>query len=349
MANVTGSGMTEYLAVFHRAYLETASAFLPTQLRDALLRSALLEPDVRGLVSTQFGAGYEYTGRGAGETTVEVSSRRVEYILTRDAPAKVRELPTMLSIGGHDGRILYLTLEGAFPVRLTSPEASVRLVDVRFVAGNWRQDLRFAELFGDRSFEFWSPANAAARGIRAARDESGLALLDLERSKQLGVSIGEYVSQFKAKTVLILGDYSDEGLPRLEEMRAILTRLGYQPALVKDVPDEPHLDLQQKVVALGSIARFVIIDDSSVSGHLVEFPAIQDNRWVTLVLRKEGSKHTYMTRGASLYSTVIHEASYTQHTMDQELIAGVQWADAKLQELKTDLDLRYPWRTDALP
>jgi hypothetical protein len=339
--------MGQYLDVFHRAYKEAVRIFLPSSLHGGLLRVSLLEHGVVGLVSTQYGAGYEYTGEGPPTTRVDVSSRRVEYMLVADAPARIRNLPSMFAIGGTNTAIMYMTLEGAFPFRLTTPSASIRLVDVGFRVRPWERRVRFAELFADRTTGFWSAAAAAEHGIQAARQEADLALLDVERADQLGTSIGLFIRDFKSKTVLVLGDYAEAGADRLNTIREALVHLGYQPVLVKDVPEQPHSDLQQKLVAIASIARFIVVDDSSASGHLVEFPLVQANRWVTLVLRLKGADGTFMTRGASVASNVIRESIYTADTLHSQLLDGVQWAEAKLKDLEHGFQTSYPWRSDS--
>jgi hypothetical protein len=149
--NVTAAQLVEHLDVFHHAYRESVRSFLPTPLHESLLRQALSEHHIRAFVSTQFGAGYEYTGEGPPGVSVKVASRRVEYIFLDDAPASVRKLPSMLAVGGHDTGVMYLTLEGGFPFRLTAPDASIRFVDVGFRVQPWNRIVRLAEIFADRT------------------------------------------------------------------------------------------------------------------------------------------------------------------------------------------------------
>jgi hypothetical protein len=50
-------------------------------------------------------------------------------------------------------------------------------------------------------------------------------------------------------------------------MAAALEELGYEPLLVKDVPDAlgfEHYDLLQKAVLIGSVSRFTVIDDTEL-------------------------------------------------------------------------------------
>jgi hypothetical protein len=112
-----------------------------------------------------------------------------------------------------------------------------------------------AEIFGNRTADFWSQENAISR----AKDEILLALSDLAQAKSLCVELGDYISRFKEKTVLILGDYNQPGKGRLISIRQTLNALGYNPVLLDEIPDDLHYNLQQKAVAIGSVSRFVIM------------------------------------------------------------------------------------------
>ncbi|MBI2999183.1 MAG: hypothetical protein HYY46_12185 [Deltaproteobacteria bacterium] len=122
-----------------------------------------------------------------------------------------------------------------------------------------------------------------------AKDEVLLALVHLRESEKRSIPLSQYLSNYKEKTVLVLGDYGNEGRKRLEEIKGALVQLGYAPLLLDEIPDDLHYDLQQKAVAVGSVARFVVIDDSSKSGHLVEYSHGQINRWILIILRLDSS------------------------------------------------------------
>jgi hypothetical protein len=186
-----------------------------------------------------------------------------------------------------------INVEGFFPLRFSSENTFIRLIDVQFAAQGWTRFVRYAELYGNRRSEFWSEAKAISR----AKDEILIALVDLKQSEKKVISISQYLKVFKQRTVLILGDYSPEGRKRLAAIGESIAHLGYSPIFLDDVPDDFHYDLQQKAVAVASVSRLVIIDDSSKSGHLVEFKDVQYNRWVTILLRLEGSESSFMTHG----------------------------------------------------
>ncbi len=140
-----------------------------------------------------------------------------------------------------------------------------------------------------------------------------------------------------------MGDYED-GMARFVDIGDELTRLGYDPLLIENVPGHLYQDLVQKVVAIGAIARFVIVDDSSKSGHLMEFELCKQNRWVTVILRGDGQGASCMTAAASIFSNVIVEKAYSLDAPDAAIFEAAEWAETKLEEVQRNLDATYPWR-----
>lgn len=336
--NLRDNILRDYIELFHRTYIDTAETYLPKDKLSLLLRYPLIKGRTIGYVSTQFGAGYEYVDADEQNVEVRVSSARIENFLI-GAPNRVRKLPPMFLLGKGSG-IGSLTIEGAFPFKLASTDASVRLFDVQFKALGWTRIVKFAELYGNRTVDFWSEKNA----ISKAKDEILLALVDIHEAAKKSVSLEEYLRTFKQKHVLILGDFSETGRKRLNSIKQILTDLGYVPILLDEVPDDLNYNLSQKATAVGAVARFIVIDDSSKAGHLVEFPHVQSNNWTTILLRLDGSEGTFMTKGASLYSKVIVEKTYTYSNLDQVLRYSVEWAEKTIIALKKESQEIYPWR-----
>ncbi len=337
--NLTGDILRKYIELFHQTYIDTAEKYLPKEILSSLLRYSLIKGRTIGYVSTQFGAGYEYVDADEQNIEVRVSSAQIEDFFT-GAPNRVRKLKPAFLIGGKNTTIGMLTLAGAFPFRLASINASIRLIDIQFKALDWTRIVKFAELYGNRTVDFWSENNAISR----AKDEILVALVDLNEAAKRSISLVEYLSRFKQKHVLILGDFSATGRQRLHSIKQILVDLGYVPILLDEVPDDLNYNLPQKATAVGSVARFIVIDDSSKAGHLVEFPHVQSNNWTTIVLRLDGSESTFMTKGASSYSKVILEKTYTLSSLDQILRESVEWAEQTIKELKRESQDIYPWR-----
>ena len=230
------------------------------------------------------------------------------------------------------GGVFQLTLEGAFPFRLLGPNAAFRFGQVAFKIGQWQREVEYAEIFGKREAEFWSKEQAIAR----AKDEVLAALAQTKRADARHLTLPEYITKFKERTVLLLGDYDGGGLERLNKMADALTSRGYDPIMIKDLPDQPVQDLSQKVATVGSLARFVIVDDSTKSGHLVEVQLCRLHNWITVLLRKGGKGASWMTAGASITSNVILEQEYDETNLVESLAKAAQWAEERYLNSNAD-------------
>ncbi len=199
--------------------------------------------------------------------------------------------------------------------------------------------IEFAEIYGERSAGFWSINEATNR----ASLEVLTAAHEVQRARQLQVPIHEYIARQKQQKVLVLGDYHGEGIARLEAIKASLKNLGYEPLLVKDIGDIPVIDLPSKVRILGNMARFVVVDDSTPSGHLYEVKLCKQNEWITVLLRANGIPASYMTAGAGITRQIIYEMAYDPAAPDSSLSESCSWAEAKRKEMQERFAETYPW------
>ncbi len=337
--NITEEGFSAYIDLFYSTLDTTASQYLREDLRDKLLHLSLLPARIVGYVSTQYGVAIEYEPANSTSITVRKGSARVEDLLVQ-APSRLSSTGPMIRIARKNIGLYGPTLSGAFPFRLVGKDASVTIADATFEAGAWKRIIQYAEVFGNRLRDNWSPEKAVSR----AKDEILAALVEAKRAEEKHLSINEYIDTFKKKTVLVLGDYDEQGLQRLHGIRKALEPLAYEPILIKDIPDHPHYDLRQKVIAVAAISRFVVIDDSSKSGHLLEVELCKQSNWVTILLRAGGAVGSWMTAGASHHSNVILEKPYDIRFPQIAVAEAVDWAENKLRELKTKFDNTYPWR-----
>lgn len=338
-ANVRDEDLRSYLESFHGTLQSTADQYLQPEFHKRLLHLSYMPASIKGYVSTQFGIAIEYLPSDSTSIEIVLGSQRAEDLLFQ-APKRIRDLAPQFNIGGSMCSMTNLRLEGTFPLRLTREAASISLFNMSFQAGPWKRNIHYAQLFGCRKAEDWSVAQAVAH----AKDEVLAALVEVQRADSSGVSLDQYIASHKAQTVLVLGDYRTDGLIRLDAIVKELDSLGYKPILLKDVPDHPHQDLSQKVVAIGAIARFVVVDDSSSSGHLMEIPICKQNNWVTILMRLDGIGGSWMTAGASNFSNVILELSYARNSIRDALIEGTKWAEEKIGSLEQRLSCIYPWR-----
>ncbi len=329
--NVTEDAFRTYLNLFHQTVETTAQQFLPPEHKTSLLHLSLLPARIIGYVSTQFGVAIEYIPSSQTEVQIVRGSARIEDIFVQ-APPFASHLNPMFNVQEGPPGIIYsgglfrLTVDGTFPFRLAGINASFRFGEVAFKIGGWHRDVEYAEVYGNRTTEFWSPEQAIAR----AKDEVLAALVQTKRAQEKNLSLVDYIQQFKERTVLLLGDYDNAGLERLRKIREIIVAHGYEPILIKDIPDQPVQDLPQKVSTIGALARFVVVDDSSKSGHLMEVQLCKLNNWVTILLRNNGQGGSWMTAGASVLSNVILEQGYDQENLTTRVSEAIGWAENKI-------------------
>jgi hypothetical protein len=340
--NVTTEDLEAYIVAFIKCLEESAAKYLPTEVRPQLLHLAALPARITGYVSSQFGVAIEYVK--AADTSIRIirGSARVEDLLV-PAPARCRDTGPTFRVAAQGVGFVGFSLEGAFPFRLMTAEASATFQDVAFMLGGHTKRIEFAEVFGDRSASNWSVGKAESR----AKDEVLAALVHVQQARSRQLPIAEYLNRFKDKAVLVLGSYEPEGNVRLEAIASALRAQGYDPVSIKDVPDHPHQDLSQKVVAIGAVARFIVVDDSTKSGHLTEVQLCRSNNWVTVLLRAHGVGASWMTAGASVASNVIRELAYDPEAPDPAIADAVGWAENKLRELEVQFSNTYPWRRPA--
>lgn len=83
-------------------------------------------------------------------------------------------------------------------------------------------------------------------------------------------------TRLKQSTVLVLGSYKDEGRRKLENMRSALAESGQVGVILDEFVDIHEQSLFEKMLMFGSLARFVICDESAASGHLIELKACSE-------------------------------------------------------------------------
>jgi hypothetical protein len=342
--NITEDGIKKYIDVFYETLNKEAERFFSAEEKHQILHLSLLPAKITCFVSTKFGVAIEYSK--SEDTKVESirGSDRIEHLFV-GAPRRLQEVGPMFNIGGSGCHISKLTLADGFPFLLSKEDASVIFSEARFSceALKWSRDIEYAEIYASRLAENWSEGVAKNR----AKDEILSALFIKQEAEKNEKGIYEYLDRFREKSVLLLGSYDEAGKARLAAIEASLIKNGYSPVLIKNVPDIEHYDISQKVTAVGTICKFVIIDDSSPSGHLTEIEICRVNRWATILLRENGAGASWMSAGVSITSNVMCEEAYTIDTLDSIVEKITSWAESKIEELKKRLNELYPWRKNS--
>ena len=341
----------EDLKNYVRAYLDaldaTALAHLPIEDVGALRSvSLLLLLTVRVYLSPGFGVAFEFQHAAANEEVMLISavegSGPIEDVLF-GSPEGYKHLQTVMPGKAGAGVVLAdCGFNHVYPVRLAGRDSTVRLIEVDLSFESWKRHIHYAELHGDSSAEKWTTTSALARALQ----EVLVAVTDASRAKKMGLSLSAYLLSVKAKTVLVLGDYKGDGAQRLSAICERLKQLDYQPVLVSEVDDFPAQSLSQKVTMIGGMCRFVIMDDSSPAGHMVELPIAQSNEWIMAIIRLDGKGGSVMTVGASITSNVISEFAYSNETLALTVEQAVQWAEETNTGLGRKFDQIYGWRKE---
>lgn len=348
MSIVTKEEIRNYIATFNESYSRCADEYLPRETRSRLLRYPFLENVQIGYVSTTIGAGFEYLGtRGGGAIELVIGSDPIHDLFFAP-PDQVKGLKHFIDICNPDVKLIGdprspALFRNGYPLRITAPSGSVTLTAMRFEVSDWVRNVHMAQLYGNNSSEFWSTTNAVVRSSREIFE----ALMDLRRARLRNIPLEEFLRTYRERKVLLLGDYSTEGRQLLENIKAIVASLHYDAILVDEVEDHPWPTLRQKTVTLASLSRFVVIEDSTESGHLIEFvdllhvpPPV-----IMIVLRQQGTRSTFMTADASYSYNGVQEFEYLRENLEGVLRGAVKWAEHQVGAyMQRGRDI-YPWRT----
>ncbi len=347
MANISESAFGDYLQVFHDTLIESAGRFLPARLRGNLHHMARLPCRVRGTVSTQFGVSIDYDPFAPGAAlpnstySVTSTSQRIEEAIFRQYGATLSFLERRpLAIGG---RYWMAGIHFLQPVTLDKDSALIldrcAFSEKEAAPHGWFMETALLELYSVNDSTHWTSELAIAR----SKDEVLSALYELERSRALGVSLADYYSRHRPKSVLCLGSYSKSGLHELHKVSDSLAALGYEPVLLSDIPNREAQTLDQKVVMAGSLSSFVVLVDSEKAGQLNELELCKINGWITVVMQPGGVPSSGMSAAPGVLSTVIREQPYSVDRVTPSLREAMAWAETTRRQIGSKLIDAYPW------
>lgn len=149
----------------------------------------------------------------------------------------------------------------------------------------------------------------------------------------------------KRRTVLVLGSYSDPGGDRLARIRAKLKAIELDGVSLDGFADIHQQSLFEKMLMFGSLAKFVVCDESAASGHLIELKACSDIGFVTAILRNQGRPVTWMNSDIAAERTYMKVFSYASDgDLEQAVKGAVEWANSRVDERSDYYNRLYPWR-----
>lgn len=334
--NVTESQIKSYIECFFSTLRTKAAERIPQVHINRVKHMALLPSKITCYISTQFGVAFEY--EQASVTSIETmhGSARVEDLLLMP-PKHLAKQNHFIGLGGAGIALNGVSTRGAYPFRLERKEASVFIQDATFESKGWKRYVRYAEVYGNRECEYW----AEARAMERAYDEIFSVEMDMKQAELLKMTIPEYLSQFKEKQVLLLGSYKPDGMERLSLLSIELRRRGYNVILLKDVPNRTDQTLDQKVITIANMVRFVVVDDTVPSGHISELKLCEQVGGVVVIMRLNGKASSAMTRSLTLSSNLMKAFEYSSDSVGSAIDGAVEWAEVTLSTLRAELKTMY--------
>lgn len=164
--------------------------------------------------------------------------------------------------------------------------------------------------------------------------------------------IAEYRSEAMAEkgvlssiedTVIILGNYDEPFEDELRQIRDYLIRLGYDAFLIKDLPSQDEMSLEEKVKLWTTASRFCIMVDREASGHIKEYEIVKSERKPLILLRPENGGSTWMIGDDELIDLNYIKTFEFTDTPLGATEEGIQWAEDLLHERGKAYPEFYPW------
>lgn len=115
------------------------------------------------------------------------------------------------------------------------------------------------------------------------------------RKKEEQNRIADVLRDSLQENVLVLGKDSDEeGLAKIGRIAAVVHNKGYSPVKLRELPEIKYLSLEDKMIRVGGLCRFVIAEDSRPSGHIDEVRLCAECQYITATVREAGTSSTWM-------------------------------------------------------
>jgi len=156
--------------------------------------------------------------------------------------------------------------------------------------------------------------------------------------------------------VLVLGKDSDtEGLRKIDRINTVLKSKGYNPVMLKNLPEIKHLSLEGKMIRVGALTRFVIAEDSRPSGHIDEVNICARCEYITATLREIGSGSTWMQAHYPIQYNFMNRFCYRNgrssrvhdslcdkvyETLEESVEKAISWAESRIAEQEREFSRR---------
>lgn len=152
------------------------------------------------------------------------------------------------------------------------------------------------------------------------------------------------------KNVLVLGKDSDtDGLEKMECISKVLDSKDYVPVFLKKLPEIRHLSLEEKMIRIGALCRFILVEDSRASGHIDEVRLCVECQYITATIREAGSASSWMQAHYPYTFNFINRFCYnrTKEIATQDSLCenisdsletatekAIEWAEKRIRDQK---------------
>jgi hypothetical protein len=181
---------------------------------------------------------------------------------------------------------------------------------------------------------------------RAAWEKMDELILDAFPHLKAGPDLVESItSDMKATAVLVLGkDNDDESMGLLRSIQSRLEARGRAGLLLKDQQDIDVQGLRAKLLLNAALSRFVVVENSTPSGHLYELPLIDMTGVVVAVLQQSGKGASFMPDEAILTNAQWQRFVYQEDDFDTVVEAALDWAEERVDEISQANRSARPWQ-----
>jgi nucleoside 2-deoxyribosyltransferase len=126
-------------------------------------------------------------------------------------------------------------------------------------------------------------------------------------------TLADILSNSLEKNVLILGkDSDDEGLTKMKRIAKVLSDNDYSPVTLKELPEITYLSFEDKMIRIGALSRFVIVEDTRASGHIDEVRLCAECQYITATVREAGTSSTWMQAHYPAQYSFINRFCYSE-------------------------------------
>jgi hypothetical protein len=146
------------------------------------------------------------------------------------------------------------------------------------------------------------------------------------------------------QNVLVLGKDSDnEGLLRINKIMNVLSNNQYNPIKLKDLPDITFLSIEDKMLRVAALCRFIIAEDSRPSGHIDELKICTNCQYITATVREAGTGSTWMQAHYPIQFSFMNRFCYAGQRLAHDSLCSqvfrsiematekaINWAEARI-------------------